>query len=148
MAVVYAAGLAAVGCALPLGSLPQCLGTCPAAAAAAALCSTADQGQYYNRDFYYNTGLDISAPFLSQYTEKCNQSRGKPMKRVEHDTSQKDNDPDNDNEFNAALEFTTMIQVNMLSFNLLQKETPVSAQRAIISLADIITLQHIPTSTK
>lgn len=49
----------------------------------------------------------------------------------------KDNDPDNDNEFNAALEFTTMIQVNMLSLNLLQKETPVSAQRAIISLADI-----------
>jgi len=40
----------------------------------------------------------------------------------------KDNDPDNDNEFNAALEFTTMIQVNMLPLNLLQKETPVSAQ--------------------
>jgi hypothetical protein len=31
----------------------------------------------------------------------------------------KDNVPDNDNEFNAALEFTTMVQVNMLSFNLL-----------------------------
>ena len=69
MAVVYAAGLAAVAVCCPWA---RCLGTCPAAVAAAALCSTADQGQIYNPDFYYNTRLDISAPFLSQYTEKYN----------------------------------------------------------------------------
>ncbi|OEL28205.1 hypothetical protein BAE44_0010780 [Dichanthelium oligosanthes] len=41
-----------------------------------------------------------------------------------------------------------MVQVNMLSFNLLQKETQISTQTTIIRLADAITLQHIPTSAK
>uniref|UniRef100_K3YBH1 Uncharacterized protein n=1 Tax=Setaria italica TaxID=4555 RepID=K3YBH1_SETIT len=41
-----------------------------------------------------------------------------------------------------------MVQVNMLSFNLLQKETTISTQATVISLADIITLHPLVPNEK